>query len=142
MFLGRFFIILDPCFDESSERCFETIHYINMRHILITYAWYPTLYQVCLILSQKSVLGKEQKLTAQLQKIHENLEYLHKVYQFFYDAENLRDLLSDKFKIASSEGYGKDLEHWQVSIVVWNFVYILITSLVELLHHPNTSVSK
>ena len=91
----------------------------------------PNLYQVCFILSQKSVLEKEQKLTAQLQKIHENLEYLHKVYQFFYDAENLRDLLSEKFKIASSEGYGKDLEHWQVSTLILTFSCILIASHIQ-----------
>ena len=63
-------------------------------------------------------MDKEEKLTAQLHKIHENLEYLRKVYQFFYDAENIRDFVSDKLKIASSEGYGKDLEHWQVSVLL------------------------
>lgn len=64
------------------------------------------------------VIEKEQLLTAQLQKIHANLENLHKVYQFFYDAENLRDWVSEKLKIASSEGYGKDLEHWQVKVMI------------------------
>ena len=39
---------------------------------------------------------------------------LHQVYQFFHDAENLRDWISAKLKTATVEGYGKDYEHWQV----------------------------
>eukprot|EP00795_Rhopilema_esculentum_P013545 gene13545-4433_t len=56
----------------------------------------------------------ERALFALLQKNQAKLENLHKVYQFFYDAGNVRGWLSEKLKVAGAEGYGKDFEHWQV----------------------------
>ena len=66
---------------------------------------------------QQKIEKDERTLFALLQKSQAKLENLHKVYQFFYDAENVRGWLSEKLKVAGAEGYGKDFEHWQVCVI-------------------------
>ncbi len=64
----------------------------------------------------------------ELDSNQKKLQSLQRVYQLFHDAENVRDWIATKHKLAAAEGYGKDYEHWQV-----NILYILLCFFLNLL---------